>query len=138
MCLGLFDKSTKQNWIQKAKGDGLKHSESQTILDSLSGKLLKLFCKKIWLPRCERTIAWERTQNINIRSKRKKEIVRETGIRSRHSNPSSPGKHEVPNRLISEAKYARNLRNEEERNLGNKVQEIVWDWIKEGKKWLGV
>jgi ribonuclease HI len=144
MCLGLFDEEKKQTWINKAKEDGLKNAEGQILLDLLSCKLLKLFRKKIWIPRCERTIAWEKTQNINFRLKRRKEkATREEKTRIRQPSPPSHERQEPPNRptLVEKPLTSRSLsrkQNEDSsRNLGNRITEIVWDWIKEGKKWLG-
>jgi hypothetical protein len=138
MCLGLFDNSKKQTWIQKAKEDGLRNTDSQIILNLLSHKLLKLFRKKIWIPRCERTIAWERSQGIDSMSKKRKkrnETWEKEKGKTRSTSPKTskpPEQHrkEITRRIPRERK-------EENMNLSNKVKEVIWSLVKEGKKWLG-
>ena len=146
MCLGLFDERIKHIWNKKAKEDGLRSIEGQIVLNSLSCKLLKLFRKKIWLPRCERTIAWEKTQNINFRLKRRKEEGTKEERSRAHRNRSSSSSPErqdsscrsssIEASLISKSTPTRHYE-DRTRTLGNRVKEIVWDWVKEGKKWLG-
>ena len=163
MCLGLFDNTKKQTWDRKAKEDGLRSSASQVILDLLSRKLLKLFRKKVWIPRCEKIIAWEQTQNISRKVKRKKEepVKKRRGRTvsgSRIPNPQGSRDSQGPQglqgsqdsqglqegredtetlRRSSSTESSPGRKMEENPSLKNKVKEVVWDWIKEGKKWLG-
>jgi ribonuclease HI len=152
MCLGLFDNIKKQTWDRKAREDGLRSSASQIILDLLSHKLLKLFRKKVWIPRCEKIIAWEQTQNINRKVKRKKEEPtkkRRGRTDSNSRTPSSQGSQdsqgpqegrvdtETLGRSDSSTESSPRRKAEENPSLKDKVKEVVWDWIKEGKRWLG-
>ena len=142
MCLGLFDKRKLQTWNTKTKDDRLKITEDQTILNLLSHKLLKLYRKKIWILRCERTIAWEQAQNINFWIKRKrKKFTRQGGIRSKTSAAHSQGSSDRLKPLEESGKNkSRSIyrsREEKQHSLGEKVKEVVWSWVKEGKKWLG-
>jgi hypothetical protein len=71
-CLGLFSDQDNQVWNKSAKEDGLKGTGSQEILSLLSNSLLKLFRKRIWIPRCEKIIAWEKTKGISNKEKKRK------------------------------------------------------------------
>jgi ribonuclease HI len=149
MCLGLFDKTDIQTWNEKAKEDDLRISEGQLILDLLSQRLLKLFRKKIWIPRCERTIKWERTQGIHNKLKKKKEEPprkrrreenkKSQALDTRKLLEEQSGKRKKP--IEQEQKKTSNQykkkNTKENQDLGNRVKETIWNWIKEGKKWLG-
>jgi ribonuclease HI len=125
MCVGLFDMSKKQAWNKVAKEDGLKAAESKEVLDSLSNNLLRTSRKKIWIPRCEEVIAWEKMQGIVSRIKKKKESPeRKKPARGR------PKTGEVKD-------TAKRTRSRGIAGLKEKVIEITRSWIKEGKKWLG-
>jgi hypothetical protein len=140
-CLGLFSDTDRKTWNSKAKEDNIKGARSQALLNWFSYSLLKLYQKKSWMPRCERIIAWERTRNINSRSKKKRKQqigerkksrrttaeVKEKTRGTRRSRKQKDGKIKKPNRKKSE-------RSQE---IGSKIEEVVWGWIREGKKWLG-
>ena len=141
ICLGLFDEQKRYVWKKEAKKDGIKGESSQTILNTFSNSLLKLFRKKIWVPRCEEVIAWERTQGITRKEKRGKDI---------HLNKSVEGEVQgacdatdlsrKPGNTFKNkrsGKKTRGRNKEKDRSLGDKVKETVWSWIREGKKWLG-
>ena len=122
--LGLFEDRRKQDWNQEAKKDGLKGTDSKTVLCLLSNKFLKLFREKIWIPRCKRTIDWEKSQGINNKMKRKKT-------------------EERTKKKIEEEKTKRRSKNNSRNSCGGKgesqgtkerVTELVWKWIKEGKR----
>jgi hypothetical protein len=130
MCLGLIDMSKKQEWSRAAKEDGLKESESRKILDSLSNNLLRLSRKKIWIPRCEEVIAWEKKQEIINRNKKWKEKQKKKKIgekKPRGRKPKSEGAQAV----------TQGTRKNGLSSLKERVVEVTWSWIKKGKKWLG-
>ena len=125
MCVGLFDMSEKQAWNKAAKEDGLKTSESKEVVDSLSNSLLRVSRKKIWIPRCEEVIAWEKIQGIVNRIKKKRESW-EKKKTTRGRPKTEEGKDTI-----------RRKRNSGITDLKKKVIDITRSWIKEGKKWLG-
>ena len=125
MCLGLVDISKKQEQSKTAKKDGLKESESREILDSLSDSLLRLSRKKIWIPRCEEVIAWEKIQEITNRNKKQKERCKEKKI-VRKKSRGRPKSEEV--QAVTEETRKNGLS-----SLKKKVMEITWNWIKMGK-----
>jgi hypothetical protein len=114
--LGLFEDKRKQAWNQEARKDGIKGVDSQTVLCLLSNKFLKLFREKIWIPRCKRTIDWEKTQGINSKAKKKKTEKKEAKRKGKSDRYSRRG---------------------ESQGTKGRVTELVWEWIREGKRWLG-
>ena len=149
MCLGLFDNTNIQIWNEKAKEDGLRISEGQLILDLISQRLLKLSRKKIWIPRCERTIKWERTQGIHNKLKKKKEEPSKKRRREENKKPQAPdtrklleeqggkGKKLIEQEQEKTSSQSKKKNTKENQDLSNRVKETIWNWIKEGKKWLG-
>jgi len=162
--LGLFSSQERCIWKEKAKEDGIQGSLGSTILENLSHNLLKLFRKRIWIPRCERTIAWERTQGISSRQKRKKDKrplkkspkrrkqdsleipevagesrgkIRKSGEGLSLDQKEKPSKKSISKLAENPAEKEEGSRERRNLSLGEKVIETVWDWIKEGKKWVG-
>ena len=111
----MIDDNKKQAWIKEARKDGLKGTDSKMVLNLVLSKFIKLFREEIWKPWCKKTIAWESIQDITNKSKKGK-----------------PGKRQPENR----SKKDNSSKNKEDSRSKKRVSEIVWDWIKEGKKWL--
>jgi len=139
-CLGLFSSQERQVWNGKAREDGIRGSASQAILDIFSQSLLKLFRKRIWIPWCERVIAWERIQGISGKGKKSKIRKVTSNKRGRKSridkNPEPIGElRKDPDDDMTRQRTRKE--GEGSASLGEKVVETVWDWIKKGKKWVG-
>jgi hypothetical protein len=83
-------------------------------------------------------IAWEQSQGINSDSKKKKKR-KETSKEERNKTSSSNPRIPKPTEQHGKERSRRISRKEKEEsvNLRNKVREVVWSWVKEGKKWLG-
>jgi hypothetical protein len=137
--LGLFDDPKRKAWNDKARKDGLRNTEGQTILDFISRKFLRLIRKKIWIPRCEKTIAWENTQGIGKKEKRKnKEKGKTSSNREHNEEQRTSGKQEYQDgREEDTSNYPKEVVRTTDWNTKSKVAEVVWNWVKEGKKWLG-
>ena len=130
MCLGLFDDSKRQIWDKRAKEDGLKGRNSHILLEVFLHKFLKLFQKKIWIPRCQRVIDQEYTQDINKKAKKRKT---ETPQRRRNKRDLTAN-----NSYDSQKNSPLREKDKEKKNYKEKVREIIWSWIRESKKWLSL
>jgi hypothetical protein len=140
LSLGLFDDLKRKAWNDKAKKDGLKSIDGQAILNLISCKFLRLIRKKIWIPRCEKIIAWENTQGIGRTEKRRKKENRKIprkgkGIKDQQTPCAQEYQEEREEDTSDHLKEVETLVNP---NNKNKTSEVVWNWIKEGKKWLGL
>ena len=120
MYLGFLDDQQENIWIRNTVKDGLKRSQGQILLECFSNNLLKLTRKKIWIPRCERTIAWEKEQKIDIKMKKKKMIQDQ-----KNPNPEKLRKRNISAYIKEKIEIPK---------LKDKVKEVVWDWIKGGKR----
>jgi hypothetical protein len=140
ICLGLFSDQESQSWIRNAKEDGLRGSACQLILEVLSNSLLKLFRKRVWIPRCARTIAWEQAKGIYTKLKKKK-IREKTSREETWKTSDTRIGGEIRKGKSREDRNRDQTRSveliEKESGLKEKVRETVWGWVRNGRKWLG-
>ena len=109
-------------------------------MDLISRKFLRLIRKKIWISRCEKTIAWENTQGIGKKEKRRKKEKEETSSNGeRNKEQRTLDKQEYQEgREEDTSNYPKEVVTATDWNIKSKVTEVVWNWVKEGKKWLGL
>ena len=134
ICLELFSNQESQSWIRNMKEDGLKGSACQSVLELLLNSLLKLFQKRVWIPRCARTVAWEQTKGIHTRWKRKNSKVKEKTPRKEvYKTPDFPKRSKVRRRESIEERNRDQTNTtqslklvEKEHCLREKVEKTVW------------
>ena len=132
-------------WIKNAEKNELRRAQGQITLEVFSENFLKQFRKKIWIPRCEKVIAWERKQNIDSKKKKRKAgknhidgSKKSTGVqrKKRSKKTVQDARSQLSQNNKGKTKGAD--RKEELPKLKDEVKEVVWGWIREGKKWLGL
>jgi hypothetical protein len=133
ICLGLISKKEIQNWEKALAIAGVKSSKAKLIRFKFTNMICKQLRKKVWNVRCDKIQQWKKETGIpslkEIRSRKKKQL---TPLRKRKKNQRTEREN-----IINQQEIALNLAIEEkERSI--KLKTIVWEWLKEGKKWLGI
>jgi ribonuclease HI len=133
ICLGLISKKEIQNWEKALAIAGVKSSKAKLIRFKFTNMICKQLRKKVWNVRCEEIQQWKKEIGIpslrEIKSCKKRQL---TSSRKKRRIQKLKGKN-----IINQQELATNLLiEEEERSI--KLKTIVWEWLKEGKKWLGI
>ena len=130
--LGLVSNQRKNLWINNAEKDELRRSQGQITLEVFSENFLKQFRKKIWIPRCEKVIAWERRQNIDNKKKKRrvdknyKEISKKNTSDKRRKRSRKTTQSRTDQRPQDSRKKTKRIdRKEVFPKLKDKVKEVV-------------
>jgi len=133
ICLGLISKKEIQNWEKALAIAGVKSSKAKLIRFKFTNMICKQLRKKVWNVRCDKVQQWKKETGIpslkEIRSCKKKQLI---SPRKKRKIKELKGKN-----IINQQELATNLLIEE-KERSTKLKTIVWDWLKEGKKWLGI
>ena len=138
LCLGLFDENQIKTWKEKTKKEEIKTTEGIKILEFLPNTLLKLVRKKLWIPRCNKIIDWEKNQGITKDKKRKKTIKNGKTQKSTRKKTPHLKNTTTPEDTPIDAEKDQGEKTNKIDQPKKKVKEIIWNWVKEGKRWLGL
>jgi hypothetical protein len=130
--LGLRDTSDSKNWdLQLAKMD-ITSEKAKIIFIKTSQFFIKTLQKQIWNPRCEKTQLWEKEMEI-------------TKVQKRNRNPDATKPKSKSQRIQTtnkrpkrSGKKGKSSQDHNKKNILENIRVTIWQWIKEGRKWLNM
>ena len=135
-CLGLFQKEDIKEWTQSLKEMEVKMEEANCLLNKFSRTICKQVRKKLWNDRCTRLQDSGRKPKT-YRRKDKKDNHTRNGRKKKISRGTRKEAEKVLMRTTTPG-ISQDINIEE--SIPDQVQNKlpIWEWIKEGKKWLGI
>jgi ribonuclease HI len=126
--LGLRNTTDCSNWdIHLAKA-GVSSGKAKIIFIKASQFFAKSLRKHIWNPRCEKIQEWEKELGI---SKTQKRSINPDAKKWKNSRTRTT------NKIPRKKKEKSNL-NQDKIDITERTKKTIWEWIKEGKKWLNM
>ena len=118
-------------WSQSLTITESKKEEAKHLLNKFSRAICKQVRKKIWNDRCIKL------QDSGMKPKTHRQVERNgNGIRKRKKKKSKGKEKEEETNTNSEILQDNSTEESTLRQVQNKLS--IWEWIKEGKKWLGL
>ena len=128
ICLGLFHKQDIAKWISTLIRTGIRCNEAKQILFKLSRSICMQVRKKIWNDRCSRLQDSGLKPSIQKCKKRSISKIRKKKVEKYNQEEEN---RDTDNSSLQEVR-------EKDSSPIQVQNKSIWEWIKEGKKWLGL
>jgi hypothetical protein len=134
LCLGLFQKEDIMEWTQSLREVKIETEKAKQLLNKFSRTICKQVRKKIWNDRCIRLQDSGRKPKTHRLGDRDDNGTRKG--RKKKSKGKGKEVQEVTATMTYETSQNTNIEESSLSQVQNKIS--IWEWIKEGKKWLGL